>query len=105
MNLEDIKNWLEEMVSLLENSKDTDDRWQKQTRRLWGKAYRNRFAIKDWVQTNKPTALPYLLELKDWIEAYFRYFEPGYKSAWSIDVLPDMIKARLTFIKEKIDSL
>lgn len=105
MNTEDIKNWLEELTALIDESRDTDDRWQKKTRKLWGRAFRRRGAIKDWVLANKPSALSYFVELKDLMEDYFKYFKTGYQPSRSIDELPALIKDKATFILERIESL
>ena len=106
MDIVDIKSWLEDAISLLENnSKDTIPERVQENRRRWGAPFRKRDEIKAWVQANKPNALPYLAELKNWLEAYYHYFDRGYISEWSIDDLPDMIKERLIFIREKIENL
>ena len=105
MNIEDIKNWIEEVIDLIENSRDTDDRWQKETRRLWGKAFRRRLEVKEWVLVNKPNALSHLVELKDYMEDYWKYFKKGYQPTNTIDELPTLILNKALFIREGIDKL
>lgn len=108
MDIERIKAWLEECISLLEdNTPDTTPERIDCNRRLWGKAYRNREEVREWVRVNKPGALIFVDKLREWMVDYYKYFEPGYKpvSGETIDTLPGLIAGRLRFIKEKIESL
>jgi len=106
MDIEKIKAWLEECISLLEtNPPDTIPERIKENRRRWGAPFRKRDEIKAWVQANKPAALPYLAELGTWMVDYYKYFDTGYKSQWSIDELPALILERLEYLREKIGSL
>lgn len=108
MNIENIKSWLDECISLLENDPgDTTPERIECNRRLWGQAYRKREEIRKWVLDNKPGALSYVDKLVEWMIDYFKYFNVGYVpvSGETIDTLPGLILERLKFIREKIDSL
>lgn len=108
MDIDGIKQWLEEAIEFFEEviSKRRDIQENIAcNRRIFGVPYRKRDEIKAWVEVYKPAALPYLVELAAWIKAYYHYFDTGYESEWSIDELPGLILERLQFIRAKIESL
>jgi len=108
MTLNDVKEWLDEFICLLEqNPPDTTSKRIKENRRLCSLPYLKREEIKAWVQANKPAALPHLVELKTLVEDYHNYFNHGFKPASkkTIDEIPQLLLAKLRWIREKIEAL
>jgi len=108
MDIEGIKNWLDKAIDLFENNPaDTIPLRISENRKLLGAPFRKREEIKAWVQANKPAALPHLVELKQWMEDWYHYFDTGYRpvSGETIDTLPNKILAKLKWIREKIENL
>lgn len=110
MTMVDIKNWLEEAIALFEEVVDGHRDIQeniKSNRRIFGVAYRKREENKDWVLANKPNALPYLVELAQWMTEWYKYFNTGYRpeSGETIETLPRLILERLRWIRERIENL
>ena len=111
MDLDNVKNWLEETIDFFTeveggSRRDIHENIQS-NRKLFGIPYHKREEIKAWVIANKPKALPYLVELKQWMEEYYHYFDTGYRppSGETIDTLPKLIYDRLVWLREKIDTL
>lgn len=111
MDINGIKLWLEDAIDYFGEVDPTDGSRRdiqeniKENRRIFGIPYRKREEIKAWVLVNKPVALPYLVELKNWMESYYHYFDTNFRSEWSIDELPSMILERLKWIRERIEAL
>lgn len=108
MDLAGIKNWLDESIALMENNPtDSTPERIEENRKRWGQAFRKKEEIKTWVIANKPAALPYLVELKTWLEDYYHYFSPSFYpvSGETIDTLPELILERLKWIRTRLDSL
>ena len=113
MDIENIKQWLDEAIAFFTEVaypkgcyRDIQENIHS-NRKLFGIPYRKREEIKAWVIANKPAALPYLAELKTWMEEWYKYFDEGYKpeSGETIDTLPQLILEQLIFIRTKIESL
>jgi endonuclease III-like uncharacterized protein len=95
--------WLEEFIGLIEALEPDNTTVRiESNRRLIGEAYRKRNTIKTWTEENIPDSLNDVVELISLLDEYFNCFVKGYKAPHLIDVLPDLITAKLVYISENL---
>ena len=113
MDIENIKTWLDEAIDFFTEVEARDGCYRdiqqniKSNRKLFGVLYRKREEIKQWVQANKPNALPYLTDLYKWMVEWYHCFDTGYRpaSGETIDTLPKLILDGLIEIRTYLDTL
>jgi len=108
VDIEKIKAWLEECISLMENNPgDTTPERIGSNRIVWGRPYRGRVEARAFVGLAQKKLLPAFIELQRWLVDYYRYFDEGYRtvSGETIDTLPGLILERLKFLREEINSI
>lgn len=107
MDIQGVKDWIDDFIEILESSPPDIQQKIIDNRKRWGLPFRKKEEVKEWVVANKPIALPYLVELKTWLEDLMDYFKEGFcpESGETIDTLRDKILERLKFIRTKLDSL
>ncbi len=113
MDIQNVKDWLDEAIEFFGDVVSKTGKYRdiqqniESNRVLFDIPFRKREEIKAWVQTNKPTALSHLVQLKTWIEEWYQYFDAGYKppDGETIDTLPGLILEKLKWLREKLDTL
>jgi len=108
MNIDGVKEWLEETIAQIEsNPDDTTPERIRDNRIKLGGVFRRKEEIESSVIANKPKAKNEVAELKQLLYDYYHYFDAGYKpeSGETIDTLPTKILTRMKWLRENMDSL
>jgi hypothetical protein len=105
-NLVDLKAKLESVVNILDNySPDNIPENIKARRIALGSFNRDIEMVKSLIIGKPQAVIDFIDELIDLFKGYFHYFDEGYQSKYSIDVLPKMLSDKISLAIEKINKL
>jgi hypothetical protein len=105
-NLIDLKTKLEGVVSILDNYlSDNIPENIKKRRVALGSFSRDIEMVKTLVIGKPQAMIDFVDELIDLFKEYFQYFDEGFKSKYSIDVLPQLLRDKISLAIEKINKI